>query len=134
MGPQDPKEVTGDTARDLSGMVGELAALKADVNHRLTGPEYATLRYRLEAAYAVVEAALEEARRVFCHAPLSAPTNILGIMQPHVATANPRRRHPARPYMPLLAVHRAHRDRSYPARRPAVLPLGCRSPSSRSRR
>jgi hypothetical protein len=30
MGPQDPKDVTRDTARDLSGMAGELAALKAD--------------------------------------------------------------------------------------------------------
>jgi hypothetical protein len=25
MGPQDPKDVTRDTARDLSGLVGELA-------------------------------------------------------------------------------------------------------------
>ena len=30
MGPQDPKDVTRDTARDLSGLAGELAALKAD--------------------------------------------------------------------------------------------------------
>jgi hypothetical protein len=29
MGPQDPKDVTRDTARDLSGMAEELAALKA---------------------------------------------------------------------------------------------------------
>jgi hypothetical protein len=26
MGPQDPKDVTRDTARDLSALVGELAA------------------------------------------------------------------------------------------------------------
>jgi hypothetical protein len=26
MGPQDPKDVTRDTARDLSGLLGELAA------------------------------------------------------------------------------------------------------------
>jgi hypothetical protein len=63
MGPQDPKEVTRDTARDLSGMAGELAALKADAYHWLTGPEYAALRHRLEDAHAAVEAALVEARR-----------------------------------------------------------------------
>jgi hypothetical protein len=49
-------------ARDLSGLVGELAALKADAHHWLTGPEYATLRPRLENAHATAEAALVEAR------------------------------------------------------------------------
>jgi hypothetical protein len=63
MGPQDPKDVTRDTARDLSGLVGELAALKADAHHWLTDQEYAALRHRLEAAHAAVEAALVEARR-----------------------------------------------------------------------
>ena len=63
MGPQDPKDVARDTARDLSGMAGELAALKADVRHWLTDPEYASLHLRLENAHAVVEAALIEARR-----------------------------------------------------------------------
>ncbi len=63
MGPQDPKDVTRDTARDLSALVGELAALKGDATHWLTEPEYATLRHRLEAAHAAVEAALVEARR-----------------------------------------------------------------------
>jgi hypothetical protein len=64
VGPQDPKDVTRDTARDLSGLVGELAALKGDATHWLTEPEYATLRHRLEAAYAAAaEAALVEARR-----------------------------------------------------------------------
>src|SRR5829696_1167800 len=63
MGPQDPKDVTRDTARDLSALVGELAALKGDANHWLTGPEYATLRHRLENAHASAEAALVEARR-----------------------------------------------------------------------
>ena len=63
MGPQDPKDVTKDTARDLSGLVGELAALKADANHWLTSPEYAVLHLRLENAHAAVEAALIEARR-----------------------------------------------------------------------
>jgi hypothetical protein len=63
VGPQDPKDVTRDTARDLSGLVGELAALKGDANHWLTGPEYATLRHRMENAHAAAEAALVEARR-----------------------------------------------------------------------
>jgi hypothetical protein len=63
MGPQDPKDVTRDTARDLSGLVGELAALKADATQWLTEPEYEVLRYRLEAAHAATEAALVEARR-----------------------------------------------------------------------
>jgi hypothetical protein len=63
MGPQDPKDVTRDTARDLSGLTGELATLKADARHWLTGPEYAALRYRLEDAHAAIEAAPVEARR-----------------------------------------------------------------------
>jgi hypothetical protein len=63
MGPQDPKDVTRDTTRDLSRLVGELAALKADATHWLTDPEYAALQYRLEAAHAATEAALVEARR-----------------------------------------------------------------------
>ena len=63
MGPQDPKDVTRDIARDLSGMAGELAALKADARHWLTSPEYASLHLRLENAHATVEAALIEARR-----------------------------------------------------------------------
>jgi hypothetical protein len=63
MGPQDPKDVTRDVARDLSGVASELAALKGDAVHWLTDPEYATLRHRLEAAHAVAEAALVEARR-----------------------------------------------------------------------
>jgi len=63
MGPQEPKDVTRDTVRDLSGLVGERAALKGDVTHWLTGAEYATLRHRLEAAHAAAEAALIEARR-----------------------------------------------------------------------
>jgi hypothetical protein len=38
MGPQDPKDVGRDTARDLSALVGELAALKGDAAHWLTDP------------------------------------------------------------------------------------------------
>jgi len=63
MGPQDPKDVARDTARDLSGLAGELAALKADAHHWLEGPEYGALKHRLEDAHAAVEAALIEARR-----------------------------------------------------------------------
>jgi len=63
MGPQDPKDVTRDIARDLTALVGEIAALKADATHWLEGPEYATLKHRLEYAHAAVEAALIEASR-----------------------------------------------------------------------
>jgi hypothetical protein len=61
VGPQDPKDVARDTARDLSGLAGELAALKADAHHWLTSPEYAVLHLRLENVHATVEAALIEA-------------------------------------------------------------------------
>jgi hypothetical protein len=60
---QDPKDVTKDTVRDLSALVGELAALKGDATHWLTDSEYAILRHRLEATHATTEAALVEARR-----------------------------------------------------------------------
>jgi hypothetical protein len=63
VGPQDPKDVTKATGRDLSALVGELTALKGDATHWLTDPEYAALRHRLEAAHAAAEAALVEARR-----------------------------------------------------------------------
>jgi hypothetical protein len=63
MGPQDLKDVSRDISRDLSSVVGELDALRADANHWLTGPEYAALRHRLESAHAAAEAALVEARR-----------------------------------------------------------------------
>jgi hypothetical protein len=63
MGPQDPKDVTRDTARDLSALVGEFTALKGDATHWLTDPEYTTLRHRLDTAHVAAEAALVEARR-----------------------------------------------------------------------
>jgi hypothetical protein len=63
MVPRDPKDVTRDTAHDLSGLAGDLTALKADAHHWLTGAEYAALRHSLEAAHAPAEAALVEARR-----------------------------------------------------------------------
>jgi hypothetical protein len=65
MGPQEPKDVTRETARDLSGLVGELAALKADTHHWLTGAEYAALGHRLEAAHAAAEAALVVQRSTY---------------------------------------------------------------------
>jgi hypothetical protein len=63
MGAQGPKDTTRDTAHDLSALAGELVALKADVRHWLTDPEYAVLHLRLENAHAAIEAALIEARR-----------------------------------------------------------------------
>jgi hypothetical protein len=63
VGPQNPKDVARDTARDLSGMAGELAALKGDAHQWLEGPEYEALRHRLEAAHAATEAALVETKR-----------------------------------------------------------------------
>jgi hypothetical protein len=58
-----PACAAGHEIEVLAGMAGELAALKGDANHRLTGSEYAALRHRLEDAHAAVEAALVEARR-----------------------------------------------------------------------
>ncbi len=63
MGQQHPKDVIRVVARDLSGIVGELAALKADAHQWLEGPEYEALRLRLEATHAAAEAAVVEARR-----------------------------------------------------------------------
>ena len=63
MGPQDPKDVARDVARDLTGLAGELAALKGDAAHWLREPEYAVLVLRVENAHAAVEAALIEVRR-----------------------------------------------------------------------
>jgi hypothetical protein len=60
---QDPKDITKDTVRDLSALVGELAALKGNASYWLTDSEYAALKHRLEAAHAAAEAALVEARR-----------------------------------------------------------------------
>jgi hypothetical protein len=62
MGPQDPKETARIVARDLPDAVRELSSLAAEASH-LRGTEYATLRFRMEAAHAAAEAALVEARR-----------------------------------------------------------------------
>jgi hypothetical protein len=63
MGPQDPKDVTKDIARDLSALVRVLASVKGDATNWLTSPEYAALRYRLEAAHGAAETELVEGRR-----------------------------------------------------------------------
>ena len=63
MGPQDPRDAAKTMARDLTGIAGELATLKADGARWLEGPEYEALRLRLEIAHAAVESALVEARR-----------------------------------------------------------------------
>ena len=63
MGPKHPKDVAREAARDLTGIVGELATLKADAAQWLTGAEYEALRLRLEATHAAAEAAVVEARR-----------------------------------------------------------------------
>jgi hypothetical protein len=55
MGPQDPKDVTRYTARGISGMVGELAALKRDTYHWLTSSQYDTLKHRPQDTHAAVK-------------------------------------------------------------------------------
>jgi hypothetical protein len=52
VGPKDPKYLTRDIARDLSALVGVVAALKGDANHWLEGSEYAALKHRPEHAHA----------------------------------------------------------------------------------
>ena len=46
MAPHDPKGVAREAARDLTGIVGKLAALKADASQWLAGPEYDTRKLR----------------------------------------------------------------------------------------
>jgi hypothetical protein len=62
VGPQDPKDVTRNTARDLSALVGELAALKSDAIHWLSPtPVRRSALPSGGAAHATAEAALVEA-------------------------------------------------------------------------
>jgi hypothetical protein len=63
MGPQDPKDVAGQVAPDLTQLTSDLSRTKADANHWLEDPEYAALKHRLEDAHAALEPALIEARR-----------------------------------------------------------------------
>ena len=67
MGSQEPKDVVGQVAHDLTQLASDLARTKADAHHWLEGPEYAPLRHRLrhrlENTHATVEEALIEARR-----------------------------------------------------------------------
>jgi hypothetical protein len=62
MGPPDPEETARIVARDLPDVARELASLNGTARS-LKGAEYATLRFRMEAAHAAVEAALIEVRR-----------------------------------------------------------------------
>jgi len=63
MGPPDPEEIPGNTARNLAQLASDLGRTRAEAAHWLTSPEYATLLHRLEGAHAAVGAALIEARR-----------------------------------------------------------------------
>jgi hypothetical protein len=47
----------------LTGLVGELAALKGDAAHWLTDSEHVALRHRLEAVHAATEVVLVEVHR-----------------------------------------------------------------------
>ena len=58
-----------DAARDLTGIVGELATLKADAAQWLTGPEYEALRLRLEIAHAAASTKEQEAVLMLCRTP-----------------------------------------------------------------
>jgi hypothetical protein len=55
MGPPDPEETARIVARDLSDVARELASLNG-MARSLKGGEYTTLRFRMEAAHAAVEA------------------------------------------------------------------------------
>jgi hypothetical protein len=56
-----------DIARELADIAHHFSALKGEVNAYLSDPNYATLRFRLENAYAPLEAAAVRARRVRLH-------------------------------------------------------------------
>jgi hypothetical protein len=40
VGPQDPKDVVGQVAHDLTQLTSDLARTKADAHHWLEDPEY----------------------------------------------------------------------------------------------
>jgi hypothetical protein len=60
---RDDRDAAQDLARDLAGIAHQISSLKAEANAHLRDQNYATLRLRLEAAHAAVEAAAIEARR-----------------------------------------------------------------------
>ena len=66
MGPQDPKDVTRDTARDLSGMAGELAALKADARHWLNCSDVCATTGRIVSRQTEFEPAMVRAALQAC--------------------------------------------------------------------
>ena len=59
----DDRDIAKDTARDLAEIASHISQLKGDANAFLTGPNYNTLKLRLEGAHSAVEAAAVEARR-----------------------------------------------------------------------
>jgi len=64
MGPQDPKDVVGQVAHDLTQLASDLARTKAaTLTTGSKGPSTPPLRHRLENTHATVEEALIEARR-----------------------------------------------------------------------
>jgi len=60
---RDDRDAAQDLARDLADIAHQISSLKGEANAYLRDPKYATLRLRLEAAHAAVEAATIEARR-----------------------------------------------------------------------
>ncbi len=61
--PRDHEDAAQDLARDLADIGAQIASLKGEANAWLRGPDYNTLKHRLEDAHAAVEAAAVEARR-----------------------------------------------------------------------
>jgi hypothetical protein len=61
--PRDHTDAVKDIARELADIAHQISTLKGEANAYLQGPNYDTLRLRLENAYAAVEAAAVEARR-----------------------------------------------------------------------
>ncbi len=61
--PRDDKDAARDLVRDLADIAGQLASLKGEANAWLRGPNYNTLKLRLESAHSAVETTVVEARR-----------------------------------------------------------------------
>src|SRR5919199_1545489 len=59
---RDDKDAAQDIAKDLAEIASHIAQLKADARAYLSGPNYNTLKLRLENAHSAVEAAAVEAR------------------------------------------------------------------------
>jgi hypothetical protein len=61
--PRDDRDAARDVARGLAEVAAMLASVKAEATAWLSDPSYDVLRFRLEEAHSVVEAATVEARR-----------------------------------------------------------------------